>query len=255
MERHKIVFNDIEYIVGEPTIKDWKKMSLTKDTMDDRDFALELISSQTGLSKATLLECDWYDIFNVAEGIIQYFNQVDTRHHDTFEFKGETYKFVDLENITFGEFVDMDTYLQKAEIEKLQRLNYYMALLYRPIGEDYDIKKLKERAELFNDLPVKYYFGANKVFFSLSKMLAKNTRVYFYLMMLKYWTRRIIMVLVAFGVGIVLYLPWQVMMWLKSTRLPKYLSHSLSTIYHTLKIYKQKGINNLKRCIKNNGKI
>ena len=253
--RHKIVFEGKEYQVGEPTIKDWKKMSLTKDTMDDRDFALELISSQTGLSKATLLECDWYDIFNVAEGIVEYFNHIDTNYYDTFDFKGETYKFIDLESISFGEFVDIDTYLQKAEIEKLQRLNYYMALLYRPVGEGYDIKKLKERAELFNDLPVKYFFGANRVFFCLDKMLVKDTRVSFYLTMLRYWMRRVMIILVAFGVGMVLYLPWQVMMWLKSVRLPTSLSHWLSTIYHTLKIYKQKGINNLKRFIKSNGKI
>lgn len=254
MEKHYITYDGKQYEVGEPTVRIWKKLGLTKETMDDREFALELISSQTGLSKASLLECDWYDIHNTADGIMSYFTNIDSSYQDTFEFKGVTYKFVELDNITFGEFVDMDTYLQKGEIEKLQRLNYFMALLYRPIDEEkYDIQELKKRAEIFDELPIKYYFGASRVFFSLDKMLLNDTRVYFYLMKVKHLMRKIMMVLVAFGVGIVLYLPWQVMMWLKSKRLHKYLSHSLSTIYHTLKIWLTRGINNLKRCIKNNG--
>ena len=247
MEKHKITFDGKDYEVGEPTLRTWGKLNLTKDTMDTKEFALNLITSQTGLNRGQLLQCDWYDIHNVSDGIMSHLNMVEDTFHKTFEFKGKTYQFVDLESITFGEFVDLDTYLQKSEIEKIQRLNYYMAILYRPIDEEgYDIVRLKERAELFEDLPVKYFFGSNKVFFSLDGMLLRSTKAYFLRMKVLYQMKMMMYRLVVFMVGIPLFLHWLMKMSQRLRRLPKSLLNWLSTTWDTLNPFRKKKINNLK---------
>lgn len=249
MEIHKITFDGIEYEVKEPTLESWGRLTLTKDIMDTEEFALQLISTQTGLNRAQLLKCDWYDIHSVANGIMSYFNTIEDKYYNTFTFEGVEYKFVDLEKISFGEFVDIDTYLQKSETEKVNRLAYYMALLYRPIGEtEYDIEKQREREEIFKKLPVKYFFGSNKVFFCLEKMLLRNTKASFYRLKMKYYWRRMMMyLLVVFTGGIVLSVVWLMRTLQKSRRLLKSPLIWLSTTWDTLNHSLMKKINNLKK--------
>ena len=95
---------------------------------------------------------------------------------DRFEIDGVHYGFFpNWRDLTFAEFVDMDTISTKKADELLNMLHILAAVMYRPITEeksehDYKIEKynvdtMKERSELFKKkLDVKYILGAQFFF-------------------------------------------------------------------------------------------
>ena len=94
--------------------------------------------------------------------------------------------------------------------ENYRKMNVHelMAMLYRPLIdnklEEYDVEKMKKRAELFKKLPVKYFNGAVFFFRTLEKVLHRATTNYFYRLRLKIRNRMKLMLshLENFGAGI-----------------------------------------------------
>jgi hypothetical protein len=95
---------------------------------------------------------------------------------DRFEIDGVKYGFFpNWRELTFAEFVDMDTISTKKPEELLELLHILAAIMYRPITEEtsehdfkiekYNIETMKLRAELFKTkLDVKYILGAQFFF-------------------------------------------------------------------------------------------
>jgi len=178
MIKHKITYQDKEYVVNEPSIQIWTKLDFYKDILDDNDFVIKIISESTGLSEDQIMEADWFDILQVASGLSELLLNINDEFHNEFEFDGVKYKFIDLPNLTFGEFIDIDAFLQKNEAERKSQLNFLMALFYREVGEDGKVIKadgelLQARAEKFKNLPVRYVHGALGFFLRLEKILQK----------------------------------------------------------------------------------
>lgn len=183
MKRITITYNDKEILVNEPTIEMWTRLSAWKDILDEQDFVLKLISESTGLSDKDIKKADWYDIMSVAAILTEYLTEQSSEFVNEFEFQGKKYRFVDLPNLTFGEFIDIDTILSKEEHERKTMLNVLMAMLYREVSKDgklseYDASKVPERAELFKKLPVKYLQGSMSFFLRLEKILQKPSLKY-----------------------------------------------------------------------------
>lgn len=97
-----------------------------------------------------------------------------------FTLKGVEYGFIpNFDEITQGEFVDMETY--QDGVENLHKL---MAVLFRKvISKDtfgnYDIEPYngtKDRSKLFLDMPMNVVHGALSFFLNLSKELEKATQ-------------------------------------------------------------------------------
>ena len=66
--------------------------------------------------------------------------------------EGITYYFPEtLEDLTFKEWVDCEE-VQKQFPDQL--MSYTLGILLRPMGEEYDFKKLKNRVELFGNTPI-----------------------------------------------------------------------------------------------------
>lgn len=90
-----------------------------------------------------------------------------------FELNGVEYGFIpDLENISFGEYVDLDTFM--GEDDNLHRA---MNVLYRPIdlkqGQRYTIKEYDpDTNEQAKDYPLNACFGAMVFFYNLGKDLS-----------------------------------------------------------------------------------
>lgn len=94
----------------------------------------------------------------------------------TFELDGVTYGLEnDWNNMTWGQWTDLEVYGQKDKIN--DSIHILMSLLYRPIeiqkGTSYKLKKFKssevmERAELFLNLPINYWFGCSTFFLQMS---------------------------------------------------------------------------------------
>jgi hypothetical protein len=69
-------------------------------------------------------------------------------------------------DISFGQFVDIDTFLTKDEAYRISNLNELSAYLYVEKGTKYGQSNIKARIKEFEELPIKYLEGS--VFFLLS---------------------------------------------------------------------------------------
>ena len=124
------------------------------------------------------------------------------------------YGFCDLPNLTFGEFIDIDSYLSKTELERKQQLNLLMSFFYRELDKDgkltpYDSSKIAERSEKFKKLPIKYVNGATSFFLRLGKQSPSSLTLYsgnqFMMKMRLIWIAVRVIVLASIGVGSVLW--------------------------------------------------
>ena len=211
MKEHKITYDNVDYIVSEPTITNWKKIILSESFKSPEEFHMDLISISTGLSVEELRTVSMGEILNVMSGLSEYYDNIDKTFHNKITFKGVEYEFANLNDLTFGHFVDIDTFSSKDESFRTQNLEKYMALLYSPKGEDY-MTNLRERTELFKELPVRYFQGAQSFFFHLEETLFPPTgryslRVIMITLMIRLkrkWNR----LLVRIGVGIKVLARW-----------------------------------------------
>ena len=190
MEKHYVQYEGKEYRVTEPTIELWTKLNTLKDLYDENEFSLILISIATGLTIDQLRDADWEGVHKTSNYLADYFLKDGDRFHKEFEFKGKKYKFIDLENLSFGEFIDIDEYLSRDPSKKISELNLLMAFLYREQDETgkitpYNANEVRQRAELFRQLPVKYLNGSMVFFWSLENILRRSTRSFF----LRNWIR------------------------------------------------------------------
>ena len=90
-------------------------------------------------------------------------------------FRGQEYGFVpNLEDISFGEYIDLYTYLSD-----MQMLHKTVGVLYRPItnakGEYYEIEEYKG-TDGYADFPLAVALGATLFFYRLSNKLLKDTQ-------------------------------------------------------------------------------
>jgi hypothetical protein len=218
MIKHTITYQDKEYVVNEPSIQIWTKLDFYKDILDDNDFVIKIISESTGLTEEQIMQADWFDILQVASGLSELLLNINDDFHPDFEFDGVKYKFIDLPNLTFGEFIDIDSFLQKNEAERKNQLNFLMALFYREVGEDGKVVKndgelLQARAEKFKNLPVRYVHGALGFFLRLEKILQKPSLRFLvrlkWLQMKKKWNKAKTKVLQSIGGGLAFWRPSQ----------------------------------------------
>lgn len=182
MEKHYVVFDNKEYEVQEPTVELWNRLSVLKDLYQENEFHLMLISLATGLNIEQIKQANWEGVYETSTYLANYFMKESEKFFKEFEFKGVKYKFIDLENLTFGEFIDIEEYFSRPEAKRTSEINWLLALLYREVDENgelfiYDASKIKERAELFRNLPMKYT-SAFRFFFLLEDILRKSTRSY-----------------------------------------------------------------------------
>jgi hypothetical protein len=190
----KFNYKNKQYQVEEPTVEMWSKLTLLQEWTDEREFCIKLLSFITGLTEE------------------------DIENSDYMEVNGKKYRFLDLPNLTFGEFIDIDTYLTKEPHEKKKDMPLLMAMLYRELDENgnykpYNSKELQVKAEEFKKLPIKYVRGATNFFFHLEKTLSGNFQASFWeklrLTGKMIWILVKFVPLISFGVGSLLLFRWR----------------------------------------------
>lgn len=215
MEKQYVKYKGKKYLINEPTIEDWARIMVLQQWSDEREFATILLSQITGLSVEEIENADYQEVLNAAQVISEYFLQESTEFKNEFEFNETKYRFLDLTNMTFGEFIDLDGFLQKPVIEKQKEMNLLMAMLYREVDDKgttlpYDSGKVQLRAEEFKKLPVKYVHGASSFFLRGEKLLRGSMTGYSWFrtkMILKMiWMLVKFTALTSFGVGLALLL-------------------------------------------------
>jgi len=165
MEQHIIKYNNKEYVVAEPTIMVWNALNNSQVLDNEEDFRLHLISVATGLEMDEIKQVEWWSVYEISDYLMDYYMVQSPQFYPSFTFNDINYKFVDLEHITFGEFIDIDTFLSQPASYRMGNMNYLMALLYRETDENgvlqkYDGSKVENRSKTFRYLPSKYLQGA-----------------------------------------------------------------------------------------------
>jgi hypothetical protein len=218
MEKHTITYNGVKHEIIEPTIEMWGKLMTLQDWTDESEFALVLISEMTGLSKEDISKSDWHSVITASQNLSNHLLGESKKFHRDFEFDGVKYRFIDLANLSFGEFIDIDTFLSKNDHDRKREMNLLMAMLYREVDEndkltEYDSSKIQLRAEKFKRLPVKYVNGASTFFLRLEKIsqgsfqLSLSTRIKMRIKMILMLVK--VLVSLSIGVGLARLSNWR----------------------------------------------
>lgn len=176
----KVTIDEKEYnIPNYLNIDTYVKLYNIKDLFEDEYYEIKLISLMTGAKTKDILNLPHLKIKSISSYILSILPTIKFVFEDSFTLNGVEYGFIpEYKNMSFGEFVDLDTLLTKKPEEIMKQLHIIAAIMFRPIIskkskhnykiEEYDSDKVDERAELFNkELDVKYVLGG-KYFFSKS---------------------------------------------------------------------------------------
>ena len=164
------------------SIEHYTKIFKIKDLFSEQYFAAKLVSIVTEAPLEKLMKADYEEINYLAIHIMGLIPMEKKQPFiDRFEIDGVKYGFFpNWRDLTFAEFVDMDTISTKPVNELLDMLHILAAVMYRPIEheisehnfliEEYDIKKMTARAEVFKrKLDVRYVLGAQTFFINFVK--------------------------------------------------------------------------------------
>ena len=170
------------YIPDFISIENYVKIFKVKDLFDEDYFAAKLISIVSEAPLKDLLEGGFDEINFLASHILSVIpKDNEIKFIDRFQLDGIEYGFFpNWRDLTFAEFVDMDTISTKKTDELLDMLHILAAIMFRPIIEQrtehdydiemYDVEKMKKRAEIFKKkLDIKYVLGAQFFFIKFEK--------------------------------------------------------------------------------------
>jgi hypothetical protein len=214
----KFNYKNKQYEIEEPTVEMWSKLTLLQEWTDEREFCVRLLSMTTGLTEEEIENSDYLEVVKISNEISTFLTQDGDKFYNEFSFNNKNYRFLDLPNLTFGEFIDIDTYLTKEPHEKKKDMPLLMAMLYRELDENgnykpYNSKELQLKAEEFRRLPVRYVRGSTNFFFHLGKTLQGNFQASFWqrlkLMGQMIWILVKFVPLISFGVGSLLLYRWR----------------------------------------------
>jgi hypothetical protein len=185
MVEHIIEYNGKKYPIKEPTIKTWTEVMKLKDILDEAELFVKIIELTTGLTKEQIMDADATQVKRVGEQVLSIVTGTNKKVVTTFEHDGEEYEFLDVNALSFGQFIDIDTFLSKDENYRIQNLSELAAYLYIEKGTKYGEKNTQKRIKKFEDLPIKYMEGSVFFLLSIANLSAELTKIYSKSKMLK----------------------------------------------------------------------
>ena len=186
----KFKLEDKEYNIPQfISIENYSKIYKVKDLFSDDYFSAKLVSLVTGAQVEDLLESDYQELSYIAAYIMSLIPLETPKFVDRFELNGIKYGFFpNWRDLTYAEFVDMDTISTKKQEEVLDMLHILCAVMYRPIVkeksehdfeiEKYDVKTMVQRSELFKkELDCKYILGGMFFFINFARKYSLFTQL------------------------------------------------------------------------------
>jgi|LakMenE01Jun11ns_1017448.scaffolds.fasta_scaffold9902933_1 hypothetical protein len=215
-----LTINEKEYQINPPTIRQWMRFQMIEGLEDENLLAAKLISIISGISEKKILEHNFDDVLEVGGKLMNFILNTSHKFVKEFEFEGEEYEFVKLDSITFGHWIDIDSALSKAPIQRKKELNLQLALLYLPKSDNgkYLSDKVMQRAEKFNNLSIEYLFGALFFLRNLERVLKRSSPDYLYKAILVKYPKigqMIVRILIATGAGLLRWKVWRMKTLLK----------------------------------------
>jgi hypothetical protein len=197
----KFKIDDKQYqLPNSISIDKYVKIYKAKELFTDEYFAAKIINIVCDTPLDDLLDSDYQEVNYLAAQILEMIPIDKPKFKDRFEIDGVHYGFFPTwKELSFAEFVDMDTISTKKPEELLSMLHILAAIMYRPITEEkshhdfqiekYDVEKMKVRSEIFkHKLDISYVLGAQFFFINYAKKYSD----YFQLSSMKtlsIWTR------------------------------------------------------------------
>ena len=179
----KFKIEDKQYYVPEIiNIDNYVKIFKIKDLFTEEYFPAKIVSLVTGAPLEDLKEGGYIEINYLAKSIIDMLpKENDLPFIERFTIDDINYGFFpNWKDLTFAEWMDLDTLISKPQEELLGHLHVLAAIMYRPIInerskhnfniEEYDIDEMKVRAELFKQrMDVSIILSASVFFCRLEK--------------------------------------------------------------------------------------
>ena len=158
-----------------PLMSYQKFIKLVEGSNDEELIAQKSIEIFCGLNMRDVLKIKWSDVVGLANHFNQLFQQ-KTEFKTTFKIKDIEFGFIpNLEDMSFGEYVDLDH-----NIGKVETFHKAMAVLYRPITkktkDTYSIMGYSgtdEFAELMKYAPLDIAMAASVFFYHLGNDLVQ----------------------------------------------------------------------------------
>ena len=173
-----IEHNGKKHKVKEMTIQTWSEIMKNKDLLDETEMFLKTIELLTDIPHDELLKADATEIYVAGEKIMGRLAQERRNVSKIIEHDGTQYEYLDVNDIPFGQFIDIDTFLSKPETYKLSNLNELAAYLYIEKGTKYGDQPFVKRKEKFVDLPMKYLEGGVFFLTSSARVSVILTKIY-----------------------------------------------------------------------------
>jgi hypothetical protein len=172
------------------SIENYAKIYKVKDLFSDDYFAAKLLNIVTDAPLEDLIQADYQEVSYLANYVMSLVPiNKDIPFKDRFELNGVHYGFFpSWKELTFAEYVDMDTISTKKTEELLDLLHLLTAIMYRPIIEEksehdfkiekYSMDTVQARAELFKkELDVKIILGAQFFFIKFAEKFSNYTQL------------------------------------------------------------------------------
>lgn len=161
--------------LNEVTLGQYQKYQAIAENNDDGSFlAIKMIEIFCNVHPQVVLNMKASDVGKITEELTDMFNEKQP-FRERFKMGGTEYGFIPkLQDMSYGEYVDVDTYLGD-----VQNMHVAMNALYRPIkekyGERYNIEEYTSTdPEKMKQMPLNIAFGASLFFYNLGKDLSTH---------------------------------------------------------------------------------
>ena len=161
--------------LNEVTLEQYQKYINIQDNNEDDTFlAIKMIEIFCGIRADLIMKMKASSIRDITNVLAEMFDQKPPLVKE-FKMNGIDYGFIpDLENMTFGEYVDLDTYI--GDYENMHRA---MSVLYRPIVQRYKDKYLVDEysgdeSDKMKDMPMDAVLSSILFFYHLGMDLSKT---------------------------------------------------------------------------------
>ena len=150
-----------------------KYLKMEKENEDETFIAQKMVEIFCGTKLDYVMKMKWKDVQEIVTDLGHMFEQ-DPQLKKQFHLNGVNYGFIpNLDEISFGEFVDLDSYLGD-----WQEMHKAMQVLYRPV--DISVRgryNIKEYTAITDDtmkaMPLEYALGAVFFLLNLGKELSQ----------------------------------------------------------------------------------
>ena len=160
--------------LSEITLGQYQKyLKIQSENKDENFLAIKMIEIFCGLRGDTIMAMKANSIKDVTMILTDMFNEKPQLVKE-FKLNGRTYGFIPkLEDMSFGEYIDLDTYI--GDMENIHRA---MNVLYRPIKQKYQDKYLIEDytgvdPEVMKSMPMDAVLSSILFFYNLGMDLSK----------------------------------------------------------------------------------